>query len=107
MLSNRYFQVFLGDQSNRWRCLNNGLPQASVLAPMLFNLYVSDLPSTAAKVFQYAGDIAVTYQAKAFDECENNLKADIEVLIQFFHRWCLQPNPPQYACCKQTTGCDV
>jgi uncharacterized protein YerC len=26
MLSNRYFQVFLGDQSSRWRRLNNGLP---------------------------------------------------------------------------------
>jgi hypothetical protein len=84
MLSNRYFQVFLGDQSSRWRRLNNGLPQGSVLAPILFNLYMSDLPPTASKVFQYADDIAVTYQAKTFDECENNLKADIEVLNQFF-----------------------
>jgi hypothetical protein len=58
-----------------------------------FNLYMSDLPPTAAKVFQYADDIAVTYQAKTFDECENNLEAEIEVLNQFFHRWCLQPNP--------------
>jgi hypothetical protein len=38
---------------------------------------VSDLPYTAAKVFQYADDVAVTYQAK------NNLEADIEVLNQF------------------------
>jgi hypothetical protein len=90
MLSNRYFQVFLGDQSSRWRRLNNGLPQGSVLAPILFNLYMSDLPPTAAKVFQYADDIAVTYQAKKFDECENNLEADIEVLNQVFQRWCLQ-----------------
>jgi hypothetical protein len=48
--------------------------------------------SSAAKVFQYADGIAVTYQAKTFDECENNLEADIEVLNQFCHRWCLQPN---------------
>jgi hypothetical protein len=54
---------------------------------------MSDLPPTAAKVFQYADDIAVTYQAKTFDVCGNNLEADIEVFNQFFHRWCLQPNP--------------
>jgi hypothetical protein len=42
MLSNRYFQVFLGDQSSRWRRLNNELP-----------LYVGFTISTAVKVFQY------------------------------------------------------
>jgi hypothetical protein len=103
MLSNRYFQVFLGDQSSRWRSLNNGLPQGSVLAPLLFNLHMSDLPSTAAKVFQYADDIAVTYQAMTFDECENTLEADIEVLNQFFHRWCLQPNPGKTEMCDTST----
>jgi hypothetical protein len=35
ILLNRYFQVFLGDQSSRWRRLNTGLPQGSVLAPIL------------------------------------------------------------------------
>jgi hypothetical protein len=86
MLSNRYLQVFLGDQSSKWRRLNNGLPQGTVLAPILFNVYMPDLPSTAAKLFQYVDDIAVTYQAKTFDEFENNLEADIKVLNQFFHR---------------------
>jgi hypothetical protein len=40
---------------------------------------MSDSPSAAAKVFQYADDIAVTNQAQTIDECENYLKADIEV----------------------------
>jgi hypothetical protein len=40
----------------------------------------------------------VTYQAKTFDECEHNLKADI-VLNQFFHRWSLQPNPGKTEMC--------
>jgi hypothetical protein len=44
---------------------------------------MSDLPSTAAKVFQYVEDIAVTYRAKAFEECDNNLEADIKMLNNF------------------------
>jgi hypothetical protein len=34
MMSNRYFQVILGDQSSRWRRLNNGLPQRSEGVPI-------------------------------------------------------------------------
>jgi hypothetical protein len=60
---------------------------------------MSDLSSTAAKVFQYTVYIAVTYQDKTFAAYENNLKADIEVLNQFFHRWCLQPNPGNTEIC--------
>jgi hypothetical protein len=60
---------------------------------------MSDLPSTAAKMFQFADDIAVTYKAKTFDECENNLEADIEVLNQFLHRCCLQMNPGKTEIC--------
>jgi hypothetical protein len=68
-------------------------------------------------VFQYADEIAVTYQAKTFDECENNHEADIEVYIEPIFS-SLVPStesrknwnvriPPQHACCQQTTGCDV
>lgn len=33
MLSNRYFQDFMGDKTSTQRKLNNGLPHGSVLAP--------------------------------------------------------------------------
>jgi hypothetical protein len=92
MLSNRYFQVFLGDKSSRWRRrrLNNGLNQGTVLAPILFNL--SDIPITVSKQFQYADDIALTFQANSFAECETTLDADLDKLDEFFRRWILQPN---------------
>jgi hypothetical protein len=99
MLSNRYFQVFLGDKSSRWRRLNNGLPQGSVLAPILFNLYMSDIPITVSKQFQYADDIAVTFQAISFAECETTLEADLDKLDEFFPRWRLQPNPSKTESC--------
>jgi hypothetical protein len=41
MLSNRFFQVFLGDKNSKWRGFNN--PLGSVFAPLL---YLSDLLMT-------------------------------------------------------------
>jgi hypothetical protein len=99
MLSNRYFQVFLGDKSSRWRRLNNDLPQSSVLAPILFNLYMSNIPITVSKRFQYADGIALTFQANSFAECETTLEAHLNKFAEFFQRWRLQPNPSKTESC--------
>jgi hypothetical protein len=95
MLSNRYFQVYLNDDISKWKRLNNGLPQGSVLAPILFNLYISDIPLTLVKsrMFMYADDLAVAYQGKSFEEGQKVLESDINVIFNYYISWRLKPNP--------------
>jgi hypothetical protein len=99
MLSNRFFEVFLGNQSSRWNRLKNDLPQGSVLAPILFNLYMLDLASFSLNLFQYADDIVLTHQANKFVKCEIHHEEGLETLSRFFHQWRLRPNPSKTQVC--------
>jgi hypothetical protein len=50
MLSNRFFQVFLGNQSSRLRRLNNGLPQCSISHDIIQPIHVGPTGYVSNKV---------------------------------------------------------
>jgi len=46
---------------SRLRRLKNGVPQVSVLAPLLFSIYISDLPAIVSRKCAYANDLALMH----------------------------------------------
>ena len=64
LVRNKSFTLTTGDSKrSRLRRLKNGVPQGSVLAPLLVNIYVYDLPSTVSRRYAYADDLALLYSS--------------------------------------------
>ena len=62
MVGNHNFTLTTGnDKRSRLRRLKNDFPQGSVLAPLLFNIYVSDLPTTISRKYAYADDLTIMH----------------------------------------------
>jgi len=92
MLTNRSFNVHMNDKISSSRTLNNGLAQGSVLAPLLFNVYIADPLMTHSTKFAYANDLAIVTQHKDLNETERILTNDFITLGNYFHDWRLKPN---------------
>ena len=91
MLSNRSFRLHTSNgQSSRVRRLRNGVPQGSVLAPMLFNIYIYDLPLTTSRKYGYADDLAILLSRPSWEAVEEGLSEDMNILSSYLKDWRLK-----------------
>ena len=91
MLSNRNFVVHTSDgHRTSLRRMNNGVPQGSVLSPMPFNIFISDLPETTSRKYGYADDLAILLRRPSWKEMEEDLNKDMTILLDYLRKWRLQ-----------------
>ena len=94
LLSNRRFQVNHQGKKSRWRYQKNRLPQGSVLAPTLFNIYTNDQPILPnCRHFIYADGLALVTQHDSFEEMENILTTGLTSRREYYKQNQLKPNP--------------
>ena len=64
LVQNRSFTLTTGDSKQSWlRRLEHVVPQGSVLAFPLFNIYTYDLPSMISRKFAYADDLVLLHSS--------------------------------------------
>jgi len=91
MVGNRSFTLTTGNgQRSRLRRLKNGVPQGSVLAPLLFNIYTSDLPTTISRKYAYAEDLAIMHADGDWQAVEGVLSNDMATLGEYLQTWKLK-----------------
>ena len=88
IVQNQSFTHTTGDsKQSRIRRLKNGVPQESVLAPLLFNIYTYDLPSMISIKFAYADDLALLYSSGNWKDLEGTLSQDMSTLSAYLQTW--------------------
>ena len=91
-VSGRTQQVTVQGAESEWVQVSSGVPQGSVLGPILFLLYVNDLPdSTQNWTRLFADDTKVSIGFLAESECES-LQSDINKLTAWSQTWQLNFN---------------
>ena len=61
----------------------DGFTQGSVLALLLFNIYIYDLPSITSKKYAYADDLASRYSSGDWKVLERTLNEDMTTLSAY------------------------
>ena len=90
-VGNRSFTLTTGNgKRSRLRRLENGVPQGSVLTPLLFNTYIFDLPTTVSRKYAYADDLAIMHADGDWQSVEGVLTKDMETVGKYLQSWKLK-----------------
>ena len=77
-------------QPSRLRRINNGVPQVSVLSPLLFTIYIAYLPETTANKYGYADDLALLKVDREWINIDETLSQDLSTLATWLKHWRLK-----------------
>ena len=97
-LSNRKQQIKIGKNLSSWAEIRKGVPQGSILGPLLFNIFMNDIFYFIqyGTLYNYADDNSLSYHSKNYDELAQILEDESNILIDWFGFNCMQANPDKF-----------
>lgn len=99
-LSSRKQKVVIDNHHSSYSDLTCGVPQGSVLGPILFSLYVNDLPLAIqnSKILMYADDTAIIFCGDSLSEMQDTILAEMDSIYSWFLKSKLTINTDKTKC---------
>ena len=93
-LSDRKQCVFIGNCKSPLENTSAGVPQGSVLGPLLFLIYVNDIADNLISLTRlFADDTSLSYSSQSPYTIEDILNSDLELLSEWSKTWLIKFNP--------------
>ena len=93
-LKNRKQRVVVNDSDSKWGEISAGVPQGSVLGPLLFLVYINDLEDgIKSSIKFFADDTSLFSVIRDPLVSANELNHDLDLISQWAHQWKMSFNP--------------
>ena len=93
-LSNRKQRVVLNGIESPWESILSGVPQGSVLGPLLFLIYINDLTDNiSANIKLFADDSSLFIKVSNVEEAHQTLTNDLNTITTWARLWKMKFNP--------------
>lgn len=92
-LSHRYFQIKHGQAYSDIYAIKSGVPQGSVLGPLLYLLYTSDIPTTPeTNIGTFADDTVIMSKHNVPQIATSKLQDHLELIQTWLQKWRIKVN---------------
>ena len=86
--------MFLNGFSSDYSLIEFGVPQGSVLGPLLFHIYINDLERNIKSNIKFFADDTMLFSiVKDSIISVNDLNQDLGKIYQWAHQWKMEFNP--------------
>lgn len=95
-LSNRTFRVRIDNTLSNTYQIEAGVPQGSILASILFSIYIADIPTPTnnkTKIIHYADDILIYTASRRQTKAEKDINEYLTILQNYLNKWKVKLNP--------------